>query len=645
MVEKMKLVHITGPKFDIDRIMKVYLDKYDIHFENAISSLSTSEKIHPFAETNEYYGTLQKAEELLGYLNPKEHTVSPEDISNEEAKEFIDSCWNDVSILKKEQSELENENEERKKTMSQIEDFRNLDFEFNKIIGLRFIHFRFGKIPIDYYYKMQGYLSQTAHTLFYECHSNSEYVWGVYFVPRIHAEDVDAVFLSFHFQQIRLPDSLEGTVEQAYLNANKQLKANMKKLAQLDEKIIQIMKEKEMKILSAYKILKQYSDNFNVRKFAACTRTKSDSREHYILYGWMSRKQAKRLLRETEHDDKLQCIVEDIDDNKELQPPTKLRNPKLLKPFELFVEMYGLPSYNEMDPTLFIALTYTFMFGIMFGDVGQGLLLLLGGFLLYHFKGIRLAGVISMAGIWSTVFGFLYGSIFGFEHLIPALWMRPMDNIMNTLLMAILFGSGLILIAMILNIINAIRAKELGRLLFSQSGISGFVFYGFVILCVLLFMKGYPMPATLLMAAAVGVPLLVILLKEPLTHLIEKKGHIFPEGNIIMFFIEALVECFDVVLSYATNTISFVRVGAFALSHAGMMGVVLTLAGIEKGSPNILAIIIGNVVVIGLEGMVVGIQVLRLEYYEMFSRFYKGGGKPFQSFHQKTDDTHGNHKK
>ena len=111
-------------------------------------------------------------------------------------------------------------------------------------------------------------------------------------------------------------------------------------------------------------------------------------------------------------------------------------------------------------------------------------------------------------------------------------------------------------------------------------------------------------------------------MKEPLCRLLEREDKIFPEGSKAMFFVEALVDGFDVVLSYATNTISFVRVGAFALSHAGMMGVVMTLAGLEKGNPNWFIIVFGNVLVAGLEGLVVGIQVLRLEYYEMFSRFY-----------------------
>lgn len=229
----------------------------------------------------------------------------------------------------------------------------------------------------------------------------------------------------------------------------------------------------------------------------------------------------------------------------------------------------------------------------------------------------------------------MYGSVFGFEELLPAVWMKPMDNIMNVLMLAIGFGALLILIAMILNIVNAVRAKEYGRLLFHQSGMAGLICYGTVVVCVLLIASGHALPATVIIGIAVGVPLVAILLKEPLSHFIEKKKPVLPEGSKAMFLVEALVEGFDVVLSYATNTISFVRVGAFALSHAGMMGVVMTLAGLEQGNPNWVIIVLGNILVAGLEGLVVGIQVLRLEYYEMFSRFYKGDGKPFVAFRNK----------
>jgi V/A-type H+-transporting ATPase subunit I len=332
-------------------------------------------------------------------------------------------------------------------------------------------------------------------------------------------------------------------------------------------------------------------------------------------------------------------MEEDVSEGLSADPPTRLKNPKIFKPFEMFVEMYGLPAYNEMDPTIFIALTYTLMFGIMFGDVGQGLFLVIGGYLLYRIKHMNLAGIVSLAGIWSVFFGFMYGSIFGFEDILEAVWMRPMDNIMTTLMLAIGFGMVLIIIAMIINIVNAIRAKEPGRLLFDQSGVAGLICYGCAAICIVLYATGHALPATGILVAAVGIPLVLIFLKEPLSNLIERKKEIFPEGSKAMFFVEAFVELFDVVLSYATNSISFVRVGAFALSHAGMMGVVMTLAGYESGSPNIIVIVLGNILVAGLEGLVVGIQVLRLEYYEMFSRFYRGTGKPFKASFKKQEKT------
>ena len=210
-----------------------------------------------------------------------------------------------------------------------------------------------------------------------------------------------------------------------------------------------------------------------------------------------------------------------------------------------------------------------------------------------------------------------------------------MDDIMSTLIMAIAFGVFLILIAMILNIYNGIRAKSIGKVLFDPSGIAGLVCYGSAVGAAALALTGHPIPGTIILIILIGIPLLLIFLKEPLTRLLEKQRRIFPDGSKAMFIVENLVELFDVVLSYATNTISFVRIGAFALSHAGMMGVVLTLANVESGHPNFLVIILGNILVTGLEGLVVGIQVLRLEYYEMFSRFYQGTGKEFKPFKSK----------
>ncbi|MEE1192138.1 MAG: V-type ATPase 116kDa subunit family protein, partial [Blautia sp.] len=133
-----------------------------------------------------------------------------------------------------------------------------------------------------------------------------------------------------------------------------------------------------------------------------------------------------------------------------------------------------------------------------------------------------------------------------------------------------------------------------------------------------------------------GVPLLLIMFKEPITRILTKKGPAI-EGSKAMFLVQSFFELFEIMLSFLSNTLSFVRIGAFAVSHAAMMGVVLMLAGAEDGgSINWLIIILGNLFVCAMEGLIVGIQVLRLEYYEMFSRFYKGSGKEFQPFFKNT---------
>ena len=325
------------------------------------------------------------------------------------------------------------------------------------------------------------------------------------------------------------------------------------------------------------------------------------------------------------------------------EPPVKLKNPKVFKPFEMFVRMYGLPSYHEMDPTIFVALTYIVIFGAMFGDAGQGLCLAVGGFLLYRFKKIELAAIIGTAGIFSTIFGLLFGSVFGFEDLIPALWLRPTTAMadvpflgkLNTVFVAAIgFGMFLILLTMIFHIVNGIRSHSVENIWFDQNAVAGLVFYGSLVAVILLFSTGHTVPAAAVLAVMFGVPLLIIMLKEPLTRLATRQSPAI-EGGKVMFFVQSFFELFEVMLSYLSNTLSFIRIGAFAISHASMMEVVLMLAGAEAGTPNWLVIILGNIFVTAMEGLIVGIQVLRLEYYEMFSRFYTGSGKPFKPFLKK----------
>ena len=286
-------------------------------------------------------------------------------------------------------------------------------------------------------------------------------------------------------------------------------------------------------------------------------------------------------------------------------------------------------------------MTYSIIFGAMFGDVGQGLCLFIGGMLLYKFKKMNLAAIVGSCGIFSTIFGFCFGSVFGFEDVIEPLWLRPTEamttlpfigNLNTVFVVAVALGMGLVILMMVFHIINSLRAKQLGEALFDTNGVAGLVFYGAVAAVVVLYMTGNALPAGIVLVVMFVVPLLVIACKEPLTNKLNKKKELI-EGGKGMFVVQAFFEMFEVLLSYFSNTLSFVRIGAFAVSHAAMVQVVLMLAGAENGgTPNIIVIIVGNLVVCGMEGLIVGIQGLRLQYYEFFSRFYKGDGREFKPY-------------
>lgn len=630
MIEKMKFLSITGPKRDFDRVVKVYLSKYKIHLENALSELSSVHELKPFVEINPYKEILSKAEDIAKKLDMTK-SYSNRDMSPQEASDIIHMNNNMLEDLHQKIKELKAQKAHYTDLMHHIEPFRNLDYDIQHILDLRFINFRFGKISHEHYNKFYKYVYENLNTLFFECDSDRDYVWGVYFVPATYSVKIDAIYASLHFERLFLPDEYEGTPEEAYRSFLAKRNEIEYQLSEISKQIKDKVNQYADDIYNAYRSLDLCNKNFDVRKLAACTKEKGKDEIFYILCGWISEDDVNDFVQEAEIDPEVFCILDDDHANINTKPPTKLKNFKLFKPFEMFVKMYGLPAYNEIDPTSFVAITYSLIFGIMFGDVGQGLCIALGGFLLYKIKKISLAAIISLAGVFSTIFGFLYGSIFGIEDWLDPIWLSPMHNVMTVLLTSVGFGVGLILVAMILNIINAMKEKNLGKVLFGTNGISGLIFYGAAIICALLLFTGKTLPATILLVAFFGIPLLLIFLREPLTRLLEKKKHIFPEKKG-MFIVESFFELFEVLLSYVTNTISFLRVGAFALSHAAMMGVVMLLAGAEGGNPNLMVIILGNLFVAAMEGLIVAIQVLRLEYYEMFSRFYKGTGKEFKPY-------------
>ena len=641
MIVKMKFINISGPRNDIDRVTDLYLSRYEIQLESALSELKTVDNLRPFVEINPYRDALNKAAEFVGYL-PNADDVTPDAaLGLDDMFEVVRKANEDYQTLQEKKEKLKKKTEELRAKQLIIAPFRPLDCDLHKVLHYHYITYRFGRIAVEFYQKMQKYLMDDLGAIFVEGERDESFVYGAYFVSPAETQKVDAVFRSLHFERIELTDEFEGTPAYAYQSLEREIARVNLEINDLDKQAGEMLSDRAPQLVAAKNRLEELCNNFDVRKLAA--RMEDNQEDYYILCGWMAEDDVTKFLEEVKDDDKVFVVVEDDHDAYFGEPPTKLENPKIFKPFEMFVQMYGLPAHNEMDPTVFVGLTYSFIFGAMFGDVGQGLLLLIGGALIYHFKKAPLAGIISTAGLFSTIFGFLFGSIFGFEDVIPALWIRPIDHMttlpflgkLNTVfIVAVAFGMLLIMVAMVLHIINAFRDRDIGSAWFDANGVAGLIFYAAVVITIVLFMTGNPLPAGIVMAIMFGVPLLLILFKEPLTKIIQKRSDKMEESKA-MFLVQGFFEMFETLLSYFSNTISFIRIGAFAVSHAAIMEVVLQLAGAESGTPNWLGVIFGNLFVCGFEGLIVGIQVLRLEYYEMFSRFYKGSGRAFDPYTKK----------
>lgn len=635
MIEKMRFISITGPKDDIDRVTEKYISKYEIHLENTLTELNSLDNIHPFLESNPYVQLQKNVAQIKEYISDDKN-IAIKDMNSNEASATIIKAYEMCEEYNAEISKYKEKIKELTEHKNLIAPFVNLDFELADILKFKFIRLRFGKMTHDHYSQFKKYEYDKLNVIFLESYIDEDYVWGIYFVPVFYRDRADAIFSSLHFERIIIPDSYEGTAKESYEKYEKEIKKLEEEIEQKQKYLRDYFEDNKVDIVSSLNVIDNYSKKQNIRKMAACTIDTSyifnntGHSTYYIICGWMTEADAVLFHAEIEQDKNVFCLVEEAE-NLHIKPPTKLKNLGIFKPFQMYVEMYGLPSYNELDPTMFFAISYAILFGLMFGDVGQGAVLMIGGLLLYKIKKMNLAGILSLCGMFATFFGFVYGSIFGFEDKIKPLWLSPMHNVMTVLLATVAFGIILNLCAMIINMINGIKHKDIETIFFETNGLAGFVFYIMVIVCVLKVLLGQPLPAVWILALCLGIPLILILLKEPLANIVNKKDHIF-EGSVGMYFVESFFELFEVLLSFLTNTLSFIRVGAFALSHAGLMSVVLMLSGAESGHPNMLVIVLGNIFVMCLEGLTVSIQVLRLQYYEMFSRYYDGSGKPFKTY-------------
>lgn len=384
------------------------------------------------------------------------------------------------------------------------------------------------------------------------------------------------------------------------------------------------LEENRIDATDSFNTLSLYANLSIIKKYMAF------SDENFYFSGWISKRDKQRM--EAIAAKYPEMIIMFSDTNKGSgKPPTKMKNNWLFKPFETLVKLYGVPSFNELDPTPFLSITYMFCFGFMFGDVGQGLVLAVAGFILGK-RGVELGKVLFRLGICATFFGFMYGSVFGFEEVIDAVWLRPFEEINSILFVAIGIGIGMLFVAYVYSIINKLRQHEIKEGVFGKNGICGFALYASLLAIVGINAVGFEGAKVLTPILGILAVLLVfvVLIREPLANYLQKHNHLYEEEPSA-YYIESGFELFEMLLGMFSNTVSFIRIGAFALVHVGLFVAFQTLAEMaQNGIISIGVLIFANIFVIVLETLIVSIQALRLQFYELFSKYYTGDGVEFR---------------
>lgn len=634
-IEKMKLIKVDGTIDSLDEFITSCCISGDFHPEYAINYLSTTLGFESLNEENPYTKQIMKIEELasIAGVTLKDTFEEDELVLDDSDDSFIDKVQNDLNSLLTERNSLNENLKKLNEKLCSLKNFSTLDIETDDLFSSKFLKVRFGSMPSDCLKKLESYQNRYNIT-FFKCSEEEGLVWGLYVAPRSKIDDIDRIFATLYFERVRFPE-LGGTPKNLYLQLSEEYLLCEKEKNEYDKMISDYWAENSVHCEKIYASLKIASLAFDLRKYAA----KDKDSDYYLYVGWVPKSSLKWFTKRAEKIENLAFEISDPSEDTHSSPPVKLKNRKLIRPFEMFVEMYGLPNYGGIDITPFVAVTYTLLFGIMFADLGQGLVLCLGGYLVYKLKGAKLAKILVPCGACSAFFGLIFGSVFGYEDLLDPVYrhiglegkpIEVMESINTILIFAIAIGIALVVVSMILNIVCCLHDKKKGEALFSQNGLTGIILYLVLVSAVFSFMSGKKIISAGVSTVVAVVCLSILYVKDILIGKLEGKKNYMPESKSD-FFMQNIFEVIEYILTYFSNTVSFLRVGAFVLVHAGMMMVFSSITSDPKSPAGITAMIFGNIIVMALEGLLTGIQVLRLEFYEMFSRFYEGDGKPFIS--------------
>ncbi len=639
-IAAMSFISMIGPLEKLDDLVNICGESGVFQPDNVFSFYSNTESFSQITDENPYLGPLQTLKNAIYSGGGKLEDVDISDfhVSKSKVDRYVKHISENIEGLIDQKRELYQELAANNEDIEVLKKFYGLKRSLKEILECEYLVAHFGKIPKAAYAKFNELAKSSAEKgielLFFPFICDAEYQWGLYFADVEHAEEINWIFSSLYFEPVKLK-SYDKNPYEAVGHLQHLQKELYRKIENIDKQLTSFWNSQKSQCMKFYSKLKVLSSYFETKSYAA------KYNNNFILVGWVPTQDLNSFIKKVKKVEGLQCSTEDGKNVLKHSPPVKLKNNKLFKPFEFFVDTYGMPSYDELDPIAFVAITYNVLFGIMFADFGQGLVVSLVGFLMWKLKKMKLGKILVSCGFFSAFFGLIFGSVFGFEHALDPFYetvfgldekpIEVMNSSTTSLILYVSVGIGILLIitAMCLGIYSEVKRKHIGEAIFGSSGICGLVLYSsavYMLIDMLIFHTG--IVNLIYIIALIAIPMILLLFSEIFIKLVNKEPDWKPE-NWVDFFMQSVIELFEVILSYVTNTVSFSRVGAYVLGHAGMMMVVFTLANMCSGAASVVVIIIGNIIVIGLEALLAGIQVLRLEFFELFSRFFEGQGRAF----------------
>lgn len=653
---EMKLLELMVLKQDIYRVIEYIGKKGNFQFQTKNKNSKADEESSVPNLENKFYDELKKIYADLGLTDLPEdisQVSSPSDEDSSAAAKII-SSYQDL------QTKITDATAEAAKVADAYKEanaFANLQVSYSELEHLSFLSLKIGKIVPANFDDLKEALEGVAVVI--PLGDDKSHVLVASSKKGRFA--LESELKNHDFVKVEVPADFKGVPADVLDGLKKkEVEANKRceELATEKANFAETHKTLIISLLEKFAIAVQIDE---------VTQKLESTELVYRITGWIPASDAESYMKDLDQLTESRIAIREFDpyevpsvmSGKE-DVPVKLTHGKLIKSFERMIFSYGSPIYGTIDPTPWVALFFTVLFGIMFGDCGQGLVLLLVGVLMAC-KVIKLGGwekfarVFICVGVSSSIMGLLTGEFFGTEKLLepfakwvtglfgnphaPILKLMPNGDPKSIYVMFGVFGVAVgigFLIntcGLIINILNNIIRKRYGDAFFGKNGLAGAIFFWYVIALVIRIAVAHHKIAAYDIII-IAVSLFFAAFAAPFGRALNHEKPLL-ENGVGSYVISSIVEIIEVVSGYLSNTVSFVRVGAFALSHAVLNFTIMTLTNLTGGEGTVAGIIIlilGNALIIVLEGMIVAIQVVRLQYYEFFSKFFHETGREFKPF-------------